>query len=110
MISDMRKSFMIAPIDCRATTFDSSHEDDGDESDAGVSTPTVWVAGSGDNGDVIIRTLILRVKDKRGSGPMRTSGHTSAQNVSRRRCIYSALSAGSWSTSRHVVRTASETP
>jgi hypothetical protein len=38
MIFDMRKSLMIAPIDCSETTFDSSHEDDGDESDARVST------------------------------------------------------------------------
>jgi len=34
MILDMRKSLTIASIDCSANTFDSSHEDDDDESDA----------------------------------------------------------------------------
>ena len=37
MVFDVRKSFMIAPIDRRATTFDPSNEDDRDESDGGVS-------------------------------------------------------------------------
>ncbi len=38
MIFDMRKSLGIASIDCRATTFDSSHDDDDndDEPDARV--------------------------------------------------------------------------
>lgn len=40
---------MIAPIDCSATIFDSSHEDDGDESDTRVSTSLVRLAVSGDD-------------------------------------------------------------
>jgi hypothetical protein len=40
MIFDMRKSLMIAPIDCSATTVDSSQEFD-DESDARVSPSSV---------------------------------------------------------------------
>jgi len=36
---DLRQNLlMIAAMDCSATTFHSSHEDDGDESDASVST------------------------------------------------------------------------
>jgi hypothetical protein len=41
MIFDIRKSLMIAPIDCGETAFDLSHEYDDDESDARVSPSSV---------------------------------------------------------------------
>ena len=81
MIFDTRKSFMIAPIDCNATTFDSSQDEDQvSGADVLSLSETVAVAASGDDGVV---STFLHTCGKSLSSSGNVTFHMHSSHVSR---------------------------
>src|SRR6266702_5919172 len=141
MILDTKKSFRIAPIDCSATTLDSSHDESGTVAIVGLVVPAAMLSGSGvvdggvsefwrtysesvsSSGNVTFHTHSSHVSrlsvapyscsvlNNVWIAPIRTSGRASAHrpSISSRRCIHSALYAGSCAASRRLACIASET-